>query len=72
MKIEELIRQLQSQQATGVKDVEISDGYWGYEFEAYAPSVGQYNAVRRLILRPFGKDGRHTSGWLEDRREVKS
>jgi hypothetical protein len=69
MKIGDLISQLQAHQAAGVRDVEISDGYWGYEFEAYAPSAGQWNAVTRLILRPFGTDGRHTSGWLQDRRE---
>jgi hypothetical protein len=72
MNIDTLIEQLQAFKARGARTVEVSDGYFGYEFNMRTRSVPNYSLPTELILRPIGYrpdwDGitRETSGILQE------
>ena len=73
MLIEDLIKNLQEFKAQGVRTVQISDAYFGYEFNLRTRSVPNCSLPTELILRPINRcpdaDGitRETTGILQAR-----
>jgi hypothetical protein len=74
MTIDELVEQLKAFKAQGARTVQISDGYFGYDFNMRTLSVPNYSLPTELILRPINYrpdfDGitRETSGVLQESR----
>lgn len=71
MEIQKLIDALEGWKRVGVETVQVSDGYFGYEFNMRTKSVPNYSLPTELILRPINyrpdSDGviRETSGVLQ-------
>jgi hypothetical protein len=71
MDIQKLIDALEGWKRLGIETVQISDGYFGYEFNMRSCSVPNYSLPTELILRPINyrpdRDGvtRETSGMLQ-------
>jgi hypothetical protein len=71
MEIQKLIDALEMWKRVGVETVQVSDGYFGYEFNMRTRAVPNHSLPTELILRPINyradADGvtRETSGVLQ-------
>lgn len=55
MNIEKLIEQLQQYKAEGVRTVQISDAYFGYDFNIRTLCVPNFDRPTELIFRPINR-----------------